>query len=110
MDFVLGARGVYIAEAQAAVAETIELQPGYAIAWSGQYVSLQQAKERFMWVIPLTLLLVVVLLYLNFRHGGKVLLVLLCLPFSLAGGFWLVCWLGYYFLGAGAGGVVASGG
>ena len=86
----------YIAKAQAAVAKTIELQPGYAIAWAGQYANLQHAKERLLWVIPLTLLLVVALLYLNFRHSGKVLLVLLCLPFSLSGGFWLVYLLDYH--------------
>ncbi len=86
----------YIAKAQAAVAKTIELQPGYAIAWTGQYANLQHAKERLLWVIPLTLLLVVALLYLNFRHSGKVLLVLLCLPFSLSGGFWLVYLLDYH--------------
>ena len=110
IDFAGRDLGGYIAEAQAAVAETVELQPGYAIAWSGQYVSLQQAKERFMWVIPLTLLLVVVLLYLNFRHGGKVLLVLLCLPFSLAGGFWLVYWLDYHLSVAVAVGFIALAG
>ena len=110
IDFAGRDLGGYIAEAQAAVAETVELQPGYAIAWSGQYFSLQQAKERFMWVIPLTLLLVVVLLYLNFRHGGKVLLVLLCLPFSLAGGFWLVYWLDYHLSVAVAVGFIALAG
>lgn len=63
-----------------------------------------------MWVIPLTLLLVVLLLYLNFRHSGKVLLVLLCLPFSLAGGFWLVYWLDYHLSVAVAVGFIALAG
>ena len=63
-----------------------------------------------MWVIPLTLLLVVALLYLNFRHSGKVLLVLLCLPFSLAGGFWLVYWLDYHLSVAVAVGFIALAG
>jgi Cu(I)/Ag(I) efflux system membrane protein CusA/SilA len=110
IDFAGRDLGGYIADAQAAVAEAVELGPGYAIAWSGQYASLKQAKERFMWVIPLTLLLVVVLLYLNFRHGGKVLLVLLCLPFSLAGGFWLVYWLDYHLSVAVAVGFIALAG
>ncbi len=110
IDFAGRDLGGYIADAQAAVAEAVELEPGYAIAWSGQYASLKQAKERFMWVIPLTLLLVVVLLYLNFRHGGKVLLVLLCLPFSLAGGFWLVYWLDYHLSVAVAVGFIALAG
>jgi Cu(I)/Ag(I) efflux system membrane protein CusA/SilA len=110
LDFAGRDLGGYIAEAQAAVAKTVDLQPGYAIAWSGQYANLQHAKERFMWVIPLTLLLVVTLLYLNFRHGGKVLLVLLCLPFSLAGGFWLVYWLDYHLSVAVAVGFIALAG
>jgi Cu(I)/Ag(I) efflux system membrane protein CusA/SilA len=110
LDFAGRDLGGYIADAQATVAKAIELQPGYAIAWSGQYANLQHAKERFMWVIPLTLLLVVALLYLNFRHGGKVLLVLLCLPFSLAGGFWLVYWLGYHLSVAVAVGFIALAG
>ncbi len=110
LDFAGRDLGGYIAEAQAAVAKTVVLQPGYAIAWSGQYTNLQHAKERFMWVIPLTLLLVVLLLYLNFRHSGKVLLVLLCLPFSLAGGFWLVYWLDYHLSVAVAVGFIALAG
>lgn len=63
-----------------------------------------------MWVVPLTLLLVVGLLYLNFRHSGKVLLVLMCLPFSLAGGFWLVYWLDYHLSVAVAVGFIALAG
>lgn len=110
LDFAGRDLGGYIADAQTAVAKSVEIKPGYAIAWSGQYVSLQHAKERFMWVIPLTLLLVVALLYLNFRHSGKVLLVVLCLPFSLAGGFWLVYWLDYHLSVAVAVGFIALAG
>jgi Cu(I)/Ag(I) efflux system membrane protein CusA/SilA len=110
LDFSGRDLGSYIADSQAAVANAIKLQPGYAISWSGQYASLQLAKERFMWVIPLTLLIVVALLYLNFRHSGKVLLVVLCLPFSLAGGFWLVYWLGYHLSVAVAVGFIALAG
>ncbi len=86
----------YIAVAQAAVAKSVKLQPGYAITWAEQHANLQHAKEKLFWVIPLTLLLVVGLLYLNFRHGGKVMLVLMCLPFSLSGGIWLVYLLDYH--------------
>jgi Cu(I)/Ag(I) efflux system membrane protein CusA/SilA len=110
LDFAGRDLGGYIADAQEAVAKAVELKPGYAIAWSGQYVNLQHAKERFLWVIPLTLLLVVALLYLNFRHHDKVLLVVLCLPFSLAGGFWLVYWLGYHLSVAVAVGFIALAG
>ncbi len=110
IDFAGRDLGGYIAEAQAAVAKAVSPQPGYAIAWSGQYANLQHAKDRLMWVIPLTLLLVVALLYMNFRHRGKVLLVLLCLPFSLAGGFWLVYWLDYHLSVAVAVGFIALAG
>ncbi|MDD5180956.1 MAG: CusA/CzcA family heavy metal efflux RND transporter [Gallionellaceae bacterium] len=110
LDFAGRDLGGYIADAQDAVAKKIKLQPGYAIAWSGQYANLQHARERFMWVVPLTLLLVVTFLFLNFRHGGKVLLVLLCLPFSLAGGFWLVYGLGYHLSVAVAVGFIALAG
>ena len=110
LDFAGRDLGGYIAGAQKAVAKAVVLQPGYAIAWSGQFASLQHAKERFMWVIPLTLLLVVALLYLNFRHSGKVLLVLMCLPFSLAGGFWLLYWLDYHLSVAVAVGFIALAG
>lgn len=110
LDFARRDLGGYIADAQTAVAKSITLQPGYSIAWSGQYANMQHAKERFLWVIPLTLLLVVGLLYLNFRHGGKVLLVLICLPFSLAGGFWLVYWLDYHLSVAVAVGFIALAG
>jgi len=58
---------------------------------------IQRAKQRFMWIVPLTLLLVMALLYQNFRNLGKAFLILACLPLSLAGGFWLVYWLDYRF-------------
>lgn len=87
--------GGYVSAAKQAVAGSVALSPGYSIAWSGQYENLVHAKERLQLVIPLTLLLVLLLLYLHFRHFGKALLVAACLPFSLVGGFWLVYWLGY---------------
>ncbi|TBR14448.1 MAG: efflux RND transporter permease subunit [Rugosibacter sp.] len=87
--------GGYVTAARQAVAAQVRLPPGYAISWSGQYANLQHAKERLQWVIPFTLVLVLLLLYLHFRHPGKVLLVAICLPFSLVGGFWLIYWLGY---------------
>ncbi|MDP1679030.1 MAG: efflux RND transporter permease subunit, partial [Candidatus Nitrotoga sp.] len=90
--------------------KSVTLPPGYAISRSGQYVNLQHAKERMQWVIPLTLILAVLLLYMHFRHFGKVLLVLLCLPFSLIGGFWLVYALGYNLSVAVAVGFIALAG
>ena len=102
--------GGYVDEARRVLEKSVELPPGYAIAWSGQYVNLQHAKERMQWVIPLTLMLAVLLLYMHFRHFGKVLLVLLCLPFSLIGGFWLVYALGYNLSVAVAVGFIALAG
>ncbi|MFZ1547101.1 MAG: CusA/CzcA family heavy metal efflux RND transporter, partial [Candidatus Nitrotoga sp.] len=102
--------GGYVSEAKHTLEKSVTLPPGYAITWSGQFVSLQHAKERMQWVIPLTLILVLLLLYMHFRHFGKVLLVLLCLPFSLIGGFWLVYALGYNLSVAVAVGFIALAG
>ena len=87
--------GGYVAMAKAAVEKSVKLPPGYAVEWTGQYVQLQHASERLTWVVPLTLVLVLLLLYLHFRHIGKVVLVMACLPLALVGGFWLVYALGY---------------
>ncbi|OGU44982.1 MAG: hypothetical protein A2199_13300 [Hydrogenophilales bacterium RIFOXYA1_FULL_63_33] len=87
--------GGYVEAARQAVDAQVRLPPGYALAWSGQYANLQHARQKMQWLIPLTVLLVLLLLYLHFREPGKVLLVAVCLPFSLVGGFWLVYWLGY---------------
>jgi len=87
--------GGYVEEARGQIEALVKTQPGYAMAWSGQYANLQHARQRLQWLIPLTLLLVCGLLYFHFRHAGKVLLVLSCLPSSLVGGVWLVYLLGY---------------
>jgi len=102
--------GSYVDEAKRTLEKSVKLPPGYAVTWSGQYVNMQHAKERLQWVIPLTLLLVVLLLYIHFKHFGKVFLVLLCLPFSLIGGFWLVYALGYNLSVAVAVGFIALAG
>jgi Cu(I)/Ag(I) efflux system membrane protein CusA/SilA len=85
----------YVEEAKTLFEKSIQVKPGYAIAWSGQYANLEHARTRLYWVIPITLLLVCLLLFLHFKDLRKVLLVLLCLPFSLAGGIWLIYLLGY---------------
>ena len=87
--------GGYVAEAKDQIEKSVTVKPGYAIAWSGQYANLEHARERLHWLIPITLLLVCLLLFMHFRNFGKVLLVLLCLPFSLVGGIWLIYLLGY---------------
>jgi Cu(I)/Ag(I) efflux system membrane protein CusA/SilA len=87
--------GSYVADAKAAVAKAVKLPPGYTLEWSGQYEYMQRASERLQMVIPITLGLVIVLLYLNTRRASKVGIVLLAVPFSLVGAFWLLWLLGY---------------
>src|SRR5438093_934855 len=87
--------GGYVEEAKRAVAEKIKLPQGYTLVWSGQYEYLQRAKERLIYVVPLTLLIIFVLLYLNFQSIAKTLIVLLSVPFALVGGIWLLYLLNY---------------
>jgi copper/silver efflux system protein len=85
----------YIQEANRVVREKIKLQPGYAVSWSGQFESMQRVKDRLAVVLPLTLFLILFLLYLNTRSVTKTLIVLLAVPFSAIGAFWLLYLLGY---------------
>ncbi len=87
--------GGYVADAQASVAASVKLPPGYSVAWSGQYEYLQRAKSRLAIVVPLTLALIFLLLYLNFRSVVETLIVMLSLPFALVGGIWMMWWLGF---------------
>ncbi len=87
--------GGYVARAQQAVREQVKLPQGYSIAWSGQYEYMLRAQERLSQVIPLTLVIIFVLLYLAFRHAGEAAMVMLSLPFALVGGFWLIFLLDY---------------
>ncbi|MBF0257074.1 MAG: efflux RND transporter permease subunit, partial [Gammaproteobacteria bacterium] len=87
--------GSYVVEAQQAVREQVQLPPGYSISWAGQYEYMQRANQRLSQVVPLTLAIIFLLLYLSFRHAGQALLVMASLPFALVGGFWLIYLLGY---------------
>lgn len=87
--------GGYVEEAKKIVAQKIKLPQGYTLSWSGQYEYMQRAKERLIYVIPLTLLIIFVLLYLNFQSVAKTLIVLLSVPFALVGSIWLLYFLGY---------------
>lgn len=87
--------GHYVDAAMRVVKQQVQLPPGYYLEWSGQYEYMQRAKETLKYVIPLTLLIIVVLLYSNFNSGAKTLIVMLSLPFALVGGFWLIFLLGY---------------
>jgi len=82
--------GSYVADAQKIVAEQVQLSPGYSINWSGQYEYLLRAKERLTYVIPLTLAIIVVLLYLSFRRFAEVAMILGTLPLALIGGIWML--------------------
>lgn len=87
--------GSYVEEAQRVVSEEVVLPAGYSISWSGQYEYLVRAKERLSVVVPFTLLIIVLLLYLNFRNMIEVLIIMGTLPLALVGGFWLLYLLGY---------------
>jgi len=87
--------GRYVADAQKVVSERVTFPPGYYVTWSGQFEYMQRAKERLKIVVPLTMLLIFVLLYLNFRRLTETFIVMLSVPFSLVGGVWLMYWLGY---------------
>ena len=102
--------GSYVRDAQRTVAEQVKLPPGYTLAWSGQYEYLQRASDRLALVIPLTLIIIVLLLYLNFRSTPEVLIILGTLPLALAGGFWLLYLLGYNLSVAVGVGFIALGG
>jgi Cu(I)/Ag(I) efflux system membrane protein CusA/SilA len=87
--------GTYVKAAQKTVQEKIDLPPGYSLVWSGQYEYMVRAQKRLMVVVPMTLLLIFLLLYFNFKNMTESLLVMLSVPFSLTGGFWLMYLLGY---------------
>jgi Cu(I)/Ag(I) efflux system membrane protein CusA/SilA len=87
--------GGYVAAAQKAVAEQVQLPAGTYLIWSGQFEYLQRAEARLQVVVPLTLMIIFLLLYLNFRSLAETLIVMLSLPFALVGGLWLVWWLAF---------------
>jgi Cu(I)/Ag(I) efflux system membrane protein CusA/SilA len=87
--------GGYVAEAQAAVVGEVTLPPGYSLGWSGQFEYLERAKARLAIVVPITLAVIFLLLFLNFRRLTETLIVMLSLPFALVGGVWLMWWMGF---------------
>jgi Cu(I)/Ag(I) efflux system membrane protein CusA/SilA len=87
--------GSYVTEAQQVVHDQVTLPAGYSIAWSGQYEYLVRAKEQLATVLPITLAIIILLLYLNFRKFTEVLIVMGTLPLALTGGYWLLYLLGY---------------
>ena len=87
--------GSYVTDAQRAVQARVAFPPGTYVMWSGQYEYLARAAARLKIVVPVTLAIIFVLLYLNFRTVTETLIVMLSLPFSIVGGLWLMWWLGF---------------
>ncbi|HYO48067.1 MAG TPA: CusA/CzcA family heavy metal efflux RND transporter [Gemmatimonadota bacterium] len=102
--------GGYVAEAKERVRQAVTLPPGYTLQWSGQYEYMQRAKEKLKLVVPATLLVILLLLYFNFKNVGEALIVMLSLPFALVGGVVFMALLGYNWSVATAIGFIALAG
>jgi copper/silver efflux system protein len=102
--------GSYVADAQRAVRDSVQFPPGYFAAWSGQFEYMERAKEKLKVVVPLTLLIIFLLLYLNFRRLTETLIVMASVPFALVGGVWLMYLLDYNMSVAVAVGFIALAG
>ena len=102
--------GGYVADAKKAVAEQVKFPPGYYVTWSGQFENMEHAIEKMKIVVPITLLSIFLLLYLNFRRITETLIVMLSVPFALVGGVWLMWLLGYNLSVAVAVGFIALAG
>jgi len=87
--------GGYVADAKKAVLEKVKFPPGYYITWSGQYEYMARVWERLKYIIPLTLFIIVLLLYINFKSFTETAIILLAIPFSLIGASWILFLLGY---------------
>jgi len=102
--------GTYVDAARKAVAENVDLPAGYSITWSGQYEYMERAKEHLTLVIPVTVITIMLLLFLNFRNLVEVLIILGTLPMALTGGLWLLYLLGYNLsVAAGVGFIALAG-
>jgi Cu(I)/Ag(I) efflux system membrane protein CusA/SilA len=102
--------GGYVAEARKAVQDQVKMPPGYFVTWSGQFEYMERAIEKLKIVVPITILIIFLLLYLNFKRVTDTLIVMLSLPFSLVGGLWLQWMLGYNMSVAVAVGYIALAG
>jgi len=102
--------GTYVSQAKRAVLDQVSLPAGYSLNWSGQYEYMQRAKQRLAVVVPITLVTIVLLLYLNFRNMTEVLIIMGTLPTALIGGVWLMYLLGYHVsVAAGVGFIALAG-
>lgn len=89
--------GSYVAQAQQVLDKNLQLPAGYSITWAGQFEYMQRAKAKLSYVIPLTLAIIVILLYLNFKCISEVLIIIATLPFAMVGGIWLMYFEGFNF-------------
>lgn len=89
--------GSYVVEAQQAVADQLQLPAGYSLTWSGQYEYMERAKQSLSVVVPITIAIIVLLLYLSFRRVGEVAIIMSTLPLAMVGGLWLMYWLKFNF-------------
>jgi Cu(I)/Ag(I) efflux system membrane protein CusA/SilA len=110
VDITTSDIGGYVAKAKQLVDEQVEVPPGYTLSWSGQFEYMERAAQRLRIVVPVTLLIIFLLLYFNFRNITEPLVVMLSIPFGLIGGFWLVHWLGFNLSVAVAVGFIALAG
>ena len=102
--------GSYVATAKAYLQEHIDLPVGYSITWAGQYEYMERAQEKLAYVLPLTIAIIVVLLYLNFKALSEVAIIIVTLPMAMIGGLWLMYFEGYNFsVAAGVGFIALAG-
>jgi copper/silver efflux system protein len=99
--------GGYVADAQRALAQKVQIPPGYRLEWSGQFEYLERAKAKLAIVVPITLVIIFVLLYLNFGRLTETLIVMLSVPFAVVGGVWLMAWMQFNISVAAAVGFIA---
>jgi Cu(I)/Ag(I) efflux system membrane protein CusA/SilA len=102
--------GGYVADAQRAMAQKVQIPPGYRLEWSGQFEYLARAKAKLAIVVPVTFVIIFVLLYLNFGRLTETLIVMLSVPFALVGGVWLMAWMQFNMSVAVAVGFIALAG
>ena len=105
-----GDMGSYVKNAKQALKQKLKIPAGYTLSWSGQYKYLQRAKKRMQTIIPVTLFIILILLYLSFKSIAESLIVMLSVPLALVGGFWLLYALGYHMSVAVAVGFIALAG
>ncbi|PKU22672.1 efflux RND transporter permease subunit [Telmatospirillum siberiense] len=102
--------GGYVADAKKAVETQVQMPPGYYATWSGQFEYMERAKQKMKIVVPATIFVIFLLLYVNFKRLTETLIVMLSLPFALIGGGWLMWWLGFNMSVAVAVGFIALAG